>query len=163
MTVSIKDRRDKTYTAQIEEFTKPDLKKLSSEWKFNWKQLLNTQGYHFMLTYNEQIQGLIKLEEENESYYVLKNVEVAPWNYGSNGQFKNVADILISYACLKSFELNTGNYKGFLVYTSKGELIEYYQVKYKAELIFRERMIITPNNGKELILKNLEIHLNHGQ
>ena len=116
-----------------------------------------------MLTYNEQIQGLIKLEEENESYYVLKNVEVAPWNYGSNGQFKNVADILISYACLKSFELNTGNYKGFLVYTSKGELIEYYQVKYKAELIFRERMIITPNNGKELILKNLEIHLNHGQ
>jgi len=66
---------------------------------------------------------------------------------------------LISFACLKSFELNKGNYKGFLVFTSKGTLIEYYQKKYNAELIFRERMIINPNIGKRLIKTNLEIDI----
>jgi len=66
---------------------------------------------------------------------------------------------LISYACLKSFELNKGNYRGFLVFTSKGSLIEYYQKKYKAELIFRERMIINPEVGKQLIKSNLNIEL----
>ena len=43
-----------------------------------------------MIKYEEQIQGIIKLEEENESYYVLKNIEVAPWNYGSKGKYKNI-------------------------------------------------------------------------
>jgi hypothetical protein len=73
--------------------------------------------------------------------------------------FKNIAALLISFACLKSFELNHGNYKGYLVFTSKGNLIEYYQRKYQAELIFRERMIINPGIGKRLILKNLKINL----
>jgi hypothetical protein len=62
---------------------------------------------------------------------------------------------------LKSFELNKGDYKGFLVFTSKGNLIEYYQEKYGAELIFRERMIINSNIGKKLILSNLEIDLDN--
>jgi len=59
----------------------------------------------------------------------------------------------------KSFELNKGNYKGYLVFTSKGVLIEYYQKKYNAELIFRERMILSPEKGKELILNYLQINL----
>lgn len=90
---------------------------------------------------------------------MLKNIEVAPWNYGSKGKFKNIVEILISLACLQSFEFNKGNYKGFLVFTSKGKLIEYYQQKYNAELIFRERMIINPKIGKQLIRTNLKIDL----
>ena len=113
-----------------------------------------------MIIYEEQIQGIIKLEEENELYYILKNIEVAPWNYGSRGKYKNISEILMSFACLKSFELNKGNYKGFLVFTSKGNLIEHYQTKYNAELIFRERMIINSQIGKQLILSNLGIDLN---
>ena len=68
----------------------------------------------------------------------------------------------MSYACLKSFEYNLGNFKGYLVFTSKGNLIEYYQLKYQAELIFRERMMIGPEKGKELIFKNLKIDLTNG-
>ena len=158
--VIIKNRRNKEFTAQIERFTKKNLKDVDSEWKFNWKQLFNESGKFFAISFEQKIQGIIKLEEENDSYYVLKNIEVAPWNYGSKGKFKNIAEILMSYACLKSFELNKGNYKGFLVFTSKGNLIEYYQKKYYAELIFRERMIINSQIGKQLILSNLGIELN---
>lgn len=159
--VTIKNRRNQKFLASIERFTKVDLNDLKSEWKFNWKQLFNSTAKFFKVIYDFQIQGIIKLEEENESYYVLKNIEVAPWNYGTNGEFKNIAEILMSYACLKAFELNKGSYKGFLVFTSKGNLIEYYQKKYGAELIFRERMIINPQTGKQLILLNLEIDLDY--
>ena len=158
--VKIRNTRNNKFIAQIEEFRKTDLKRITGDWQFNWKQLYNSTAKFFMISYEDQVQGIIKLEEENESYFVLKNIEVAPWNYGSIGKYKNIAEVLMSYACLKSLELNTGNYKGFLVFSSKGNLIEYYQKKYKAELIFRERMIINPQIGKQLILSNLKIDLN---
>ena len=161
MQVLIRNRQGKEFKAQIDRFTRKNIKGLDSKWKFNWNQLFNSSALFFMVMYDEQIQGLIKLEEENASYYVLKNIEVAPWNYGSKGRYKNIADILMSFACLKSFELNKGNYKGFLVFTSKGNLIEYYKKKYNAELIFRERMIISSHIGKQLILSNLGIDLSN--
>jgi hypothetical protein len=159
VTVKIKTRKGKEFTARIDSVFKGDLKNLSKEWKFDWLKLYNSNAKLFQLNFENEIQGLIKLEEENDLYYVLKNIEVAPINYGSKGMFKNIAALLISFACLKSFELNQGNYKGYLVFTSKGNLIEYYQRKYQAELIFRERMIINPGIGKRLILKNLKINL----
>ena len=157
--IKIKNSGSKEFIAQIEQFSKVDLKFIKSDWKFNWKQLYSSKAKFYKVNYDNQAQGIIKLEEENDSYYVLKNIEVAPWNYGSKCKFKNIAEVLISFACLKSFELNKGNYKGFLVFTSKGTLIEYYQQKYNAELIFRERMIINPNIGKRLIKTNLEIDI----
>ncbi len=159
MEVRIKNRRSTEFVAFIKKSTKQNLIDLGNGWKFDWYRLFNVSSLFFMLEYDQKIQGIIKLEEENASYYVLKNIEVAPWNFGSNGKFKNIAEILISYACLKSFELNKGSYKGFLVFTSKGNLIEYYQKKYNAELIFRERMIINSDVAKQLILSNLGIDL----
>jgi len=157
--VKIKNKQNKGFTAQIEQFLKSDLKLINKEWKFNWKQLFSSEAQFYKIVFEDEVHGIIKLEEENSAYYVLMNIEVAPWNYGSKGKYKNVAEILMSYACLKSFELNKGNYRGFLVFTSKGTLIEYYQKKYKAELIFRERMIINPEIGKQLIKSNLNIEL----
>ena len=159
--VKIKTKQNKEFEALIEKFVKSDLRFVNKDWKFKWKQIFQPKALFYKVLFENQIQGIIKLEEENEAYYVLKNIEVAPWNYGSEGKFKNVAELLISFACLKSFELNQGNYKGFLVFTSKGELIEYYQKKYNAELIFRERMIINPQFGKQLILTNLKIDLDN--
>lgn len=157
--VNIENRRKTKFVAQIEVFTKSDLKSVGNKWKFNWKQLYKSEARFYKVVLENEIQGIIKLEEENEAYYVLKNIEIASWNYGSGGKFKNIAEILISYACLKSFELNSGNYKGFLVFKSKGTLIEHYQQKYNAELIYRDRMIINPIVGKQLILSHLEIDI----
>ena len=161
MFIKIKNKQNEEFIAKIEDFVSNDLKLLSVNWRFNWRELYNENALFYKITFEEQIQGIVKLEEENEAYFVLKNIEVAPWNYGSKGKFRNIAEVLISFACLKSFELNRGNYKGFLVFTSKGSLIEYYQKKYGAELIFRERMIINPQKGKRLILTNLEIDLDY--
>lgn len=159
MQVKLKNKKNKEFVAKIEQFLKSDLKLVDKEWKFNWKQLFNAEAQFYKIFFEDKIQGIIKLEEENNAYYVLMNIELAPRNFGSKGKYKNIAEILMSYACLKSFELNKGNYRGFLVFTSKGSLIEYYQKKYKAELIFRERMIINPEVGKELIKSNLNIEL----
>lgn len=159
MQVKIANNRNKEFVAQIEEFVSKDLKAIKTDWKFNWKQLYKSEAKFYKIVCDKEVQGIIKLEEENEAYFVLKNIEVAPWNYGSKGKFKNIAELLISFACLRSFEFNKGNYKGFLVFKSKGTLIEYYQEKYGAELIFRERMIINPIIGKQLIKKNLKIDI----
>lgn len=159
MEVRIINRRNREFEAQVKELRESDLDHLGADWKFNWKELYTTKTKFYKVIFEREVQGIIKLEEENSSYYVLKNIEVAPWNFGSKGKFKNIAEILMSFACLKSFELNTGSYKGFLVFTSKGVLMEYYERKYNAEPIFRERMIINPEAGKRLILLNLEIDL----
>jgi len=158
--VIIKNRTGEQLYGNIRSATKLDLEKVSKNWKFDWPLLYSKDSKFFRISYENEIQGLIKLEEENESYYVLKNIEVAPSNYGSKGKFINIAELLMSFACLKSFELNKGNYKGYLVFTSKGALIKHYQEKYYAELIFREKMIITPEKGKLLIKSNLKIDLN---
>ena len=161
MIVKLKNKKGLEFDAEIFVATKPDLKLLTKDWKFNWLKLNSSNSIIYKISIENKIQGLIKLEEENDSYYVLKNIEVAPSNFGAKGEFQNTAEILMAFACLKSFELNIGNYKGYLVFTSKGTLIEYYQNKYQAELIFRERMIINPKKGKQLIKTYLKINLNN--
>ena len=163
MRIKIRNKIGEEFDAEILKVGKSVVKNLPNNWKFDWLELYSTNSKFYQINFKDEVQGLIKLEEENNSYYVLKNIEVSPSNYGSNGRFINIAEILMSYACLKSFEYNLGNYKGYLVFTSKGNLIEYYQLKYQAELIFRERMMIDPEKGKELILKNLKIDLKNGR
>ena len=163
MRIKIRNKIGEEFDAEILKVGKSVVKNLPNNWKFDWLELYSTKSKFYQINFKDEVQGLIKLQEENNSYYVLKNIEVSPSNYGSNGRFINIAEILMSYACLKSFEYNLGNYKGYLVFTSKGNLIEYYQLKYQAELIFRERMMIGPEKGKELILKNLKIDLKDGR
>jgi hypothetical protein len=74
-------------------------------------------------------------------------------------RYSNIAELLISFACYQSFKLNTGSYIGYLAFTSKGSLIKYYQQKYGAELIFRERMIIPPQSALKLIETHLKLNL----
>jgi len=156
--IKITNQKGKKFDAVIRYADAEDLNSLH-DWKFDWSALYTDDSIFFKLSYNSQIQGIIKLEEENDQYYVLKNIEVAPSNYGSKGKYKGIAEALISFACLKSFELNEGGYRGFLVFTTKGVLIDYYQKKYGAELIYRDRMLINPEKGKELILNYLKIDL----
>jgi hypothetical protein len=89
----------------------------------------------------------------------MKNIEIAPSNYGSKGKYINAAQILMSYACLLSFEFNKGPYKGYLTFISKGRLIDHYVEKYNAELVYRERSQINPINGLKLIKKHLNLDL----
>ena len=160
MKVNIFDNtRKKRVVASISKASKKELPKPNSDWKFNWKTLYSKNSLIFKLTYEDEIQGLLKMTKVDEGYYEMSNLELSPINYGPAGKFNKVAGCLIAYACLLTFELNIGSYKGYLAFTSKGELIAHYEKHYFAELVFREKMIIFPKNGKKLIKKYLNLKI----
>ena len=151
------NQRKKNTVGTISKAVKRELPK--TEWKFDWKLLYSRNSQIFKLVYEDEIQGLLKINKVDVGYYEMSNLEISPSNYGSKGKFNNVAGCLISYGCLLSFQLNEGNYKGHLAFTSKGELIPHYEKHYYAELVYREKMIIFPINGKKLIKKYLNLEI----
>lgn len=160
MKVNLYDNsRSKRIVGVISNALKKELPGKISNWKFDWKSLYSKNSQIFKLSYEDELQGLLKMTKIEEGYYEMSNLELSPENYSSNGKLKNVAGCLIAYACLLSFTLNTGNYKGHLAFTSKGELIPHYEKHYFAELVFREKMIIFPKNGKRLIKKYLQLKI----
>lgn len=151
------NKRKKKIVGFISEANKQELIEL--EWQFDWNALITDNSKIFKLVYEEEIQGLLKMTKVDEGYYEMSNLEISPENYGSNGHINDVTGCLIAYGCLLTFQLNSGNYKGFLAFTSKGELIPHYEKKYYAELVYREKMIIFPENGKKLIQKYLNLEI----
>lgn len=131
----------------------------NTKWNFDWKSLQSKNSQIFKLEYEDEIQGLLRMTQVDQGYYEMSNLELAPINYGSKGKINNVAGCLIAYGCLLSFQLNQGNYKGHLAFTSKGELIPHYEKYYYAELVYREKMIIFPPSGKRLIKQYLNLEI----
>ncbi len=149
--------RKKKIIGYISKATKRELPQ--TEWKFDWKSLHTKNAQIFKLCYEDEIQGLLKMTQVDEGYHEMSNLELSPTNYGSKGKITNVAGCLIAFACLLTFKLNESNYKGHLAFTSKGELIPHYEKHYYAELVYREKMIIFPANGKKLIRKYLNLEI----
>jgi len=158
MKVILIDQKENESVGEIVLATKNNLKSLQN-WNFDWVKLFKTESSIYKLQIEKEILGLVKLDWENEDHFNLSNIEISPSNIGSKGQYKNTADLLFAYSALQSFKLNKGGYKGFLAFKSKGKLINHYSKKYNAELVFRERMIISPSNCKLLIQKQLKIEI----
>ena len=158
MQVHLIDKKGKNFNAEISKAKNTDLKKLKG-WNFNWSELAKSKKSEVYKLQTQEIEALLMIHYLDDEFFEMKNIEVAPSNYGSNGNYINAAQILMSYACLLSFEFNKGPYKGYLTFISKGRLIDYYIEKYNAELVFRERMQINPVNGLKLIKKHLNLDL----
>jgi len=158
MKVILLDQKEIESVGVITLARKKELKNLEN-WNFNWFELCSARSAIYKLQSEGETIGLVKLDWENENHFNLANIEVSPDNIGSKGKYKNAADLLFAYAALLSFKLNKSQYKGFLSFISKGKLINHYIEKYNAELVFRERMIISPRNCKSLIEKQLKIEL----
>jgi len=128
-------------------------------WQFTWKTLYKTEGATFFkLTLNispSNLEGILMLTLMNDEMLYMNNIEVAPHNLGSKGQYDYVAGCLIAYACYKSFELGKDNYRGYLTFDSKTQLIPLYQQKYGATLAMGQKMFIAPQIGQQLIDKYL--------
>lgn len=88
----------------------------------------------------------------------MNNIEVVPHNFGKNGKYNHVAGALIAYACMKSFELGKNNYRGYLTFESKTELITLHQNKYKATLAMGQKMFIDPESGLKLMKTYLNLN-----
>ncbi len=127
-------------------------------WNFNWRQLSKEEnGQTFILrTINSpnQVEAALQLKFEYDML-VMDALELAPHNVGQkNKRYDYVAGCLIAFACRESFKIE-GDYKGFLTFVSKTNLIEWYAKKYGAELALGQRMFIDWENGEKLIEKYL--------
>tara|TARA_R110001583_G_scaffold181997_2_gene339543 strand:- start:3 stop:479 length:477 start_codon:yes stop_codon:yes gene_type:complete len=127
-------------------------------WKFDWNKLIkekNTKTYVLRLKSDPQsVEGLLQLRIENDML-IMDVIEIAPHNFSSsNKKFDYVAGCLIAFACRESFKIE-GNYKGFLTFTSKTNLIEWYKKKYGATQALGQRMYIDDSIGLKLIEKYL--------
>lgn len=127
-------------------------------WKFDWNKLIKekiTKTYILRLKNNSQsIAGLLQLRIENDML-IMDAIEIAPNNFSSsNKKFDNVAGCLIPFACRESFKIE-GVYKGYLTFTSKTSLIEWYKIKYGAIQSLGQRMYIDDAMGIKLTEKYL--------
>jgi len=128
-------------------------------WKFNWNRLIkekNSKTYVLrLINDNQSIEGVLKLIIEYDML-IMDVIEIAPHNFGSSSKrFDYVAGCLIAFACRESFKIE-GNYKGFLTFTSKTNLIEWYEKKYGATRALGRRMYIDDIAGLKLIEKYLK-------
>lgn len=126
-------------------------------WSFNWKQLVleqNTQTFILKtIELPQSIEGALHLKIES-GMLIMDAVEIAPHNIGREKRYDYVAGCLIAFACRESFKLE-GNYKGFLTFVSKTNLIKWYSEKYGATLALGQWMFIDSEAGEKLINKYL--------
>ncbi len=140
--------------AEIVKATLKELPIKKDGWQFDWKKAFrrkNTACY-ILRTKDESkmVLGLLGLKKEDEML-IMDLIELAPFNKGKNKKHDYVAGCLIAFACRESFNLES-NYKGFLSFMSKTNLIEWYKKKYGAVQAFStNRMFIEPENGIKLI------------
>lgn len=120
-------------------------------WNFNWRQLAKEGDiYVLRILDSREVQGALCLKVEYDML-IMEALEIAPHNIGkSNKRYDFVAGCLIAFACKESFKI-PGDYKGFLTFVSKTNLIQWYIDKYGAELALGQRMFIDWETGEKLI------------
>jgi hypothetical protein len=147
----------------IETITKSEISSPETkiDWQFDWQALMEIEGVFFykltLASSPSEIEGLLMLTLINEEMLFMNNIEIAPHNYGKDGQYAHAAGTLIAYACKKSFSMGQGYYLGFLAFESKSNLVELYQKKYGASLAVGQKMFFSPEAGKKLMTQYLSI------
>ena len=127
-------------------------------WNFNWRQLSseeNTRAY-VLRTLNspDQTEGAMCLRFEHDML-IMDALELAKYNIGQkNKRYDYIAGCLIAFGCRESFKIKS-DYKGYLTFVSKTNLINWYAEKYGAKLALGQRMFIDWENGERLIEKYL--------
>ena len=101
------------------------------------------------------------MKEKIEPYMAF--LEIAPHNKGHHKKFDKIAGCLIAFACRLSFKEGEGDYKGWLAFDVLEEdkqdeikLMAVYCEKYGAIKFGETTMLITPENGQDLITKFLK-------
>ncbi|MDE6600594.1 MAG: hypothetical protein K2K90_00235 [Lachnospiraceae bacterium] len=75
-------------------------------------------------------------------------VETAPHNYSHTGKYEGVGAHLFAIACQVSFD---AGYDGFVAFTSKSDLVEYYKEKLNAG-VFRDRRMYIDEEAAQILL-----------
>ncbi|MCE5348194.1 MAG: hypothetical protein LLG13_18165 [Bacteroidales bacterium] len=160
MNVYILDiKKDRLIKAEIVIAGKKGIPLKRDGWNFNWEQLVREKNSKTFLLKTSgpegSVEGAMHLKIENEML-IMDILEIAPHNVGQKDKrYDYVAGCLIAFACRESFKLE-GDYKGFLTFVSKTNLIKWYADKYDAKVALGQRMFIDDEAGKNLINEYLE-------
>ena len=150
-----------TEEANISKTSKQELPLKKHGWQFNWRQMSRKKGaLLFKLTQVASpnvIEAMLMLTILNGEMVYMNAIELAPHNYGSNGTFSNAAGIMLGYACLKSFQLGKGHYRGYVSFDSKTKLIQLYETKYGAIRAMGQKMFFDDYAGQALIKRYLKL------
>ncbi|MEM6966553.1 MAG: hypothetical protein AAF573_17445 [Bacteroidota bacterium] len=156
----LETKTGKLLPAQIKKATFKDMPLKKDGWNFNWRSLFRIERmevYKVSLVDTPDItEGVIAFSLQRNEMIELEDVEIAPYNIGRNGKYKRLTGALIAFCCLQSQTRGKGNYRGFVGFTSKTDLIAYYRKKYGASQAFGQRMFFSEETGKILIKKYLE-------
>lgn len=128
-----------------------------NDWNFKWnsKDLDDTEIYKLTIANDDQIQGLVAIKDNKSNYAIyLKLAESSPNNIGVNKKYEGVGGHLFAIAVHKSMEKGYG---GFVYFEAKNQhLVKHYQETFGARNIggvHQFRMIIDEAAGKELLKK----------
>lgn len=118
-------------------------------WKFNWS-ITEKNGYHIyelFLKDDSTVQGRIAVKVDG-GVADVDIVETAPHNYSHSGIYEGVGAHLFAIACQVSFDAGCD---GFVAFTSKSDLVEYYKEKLNAG-VFRDRRMYIDENAAQILL-----------
>ena len=133
-------------------------KKDFKNWIFDWSKT-ERNGYQILALYADEdvrIQGAVSIRERKDNLTVEIDIaESAPFNSSYNKKNKNKEYIgigvhLFAEVCRRSFELG---YDGYVEFTAKTKLIEYYKRELGALVIGGQKMVIDEIAAKKLVEK----------
>ena len=121
------------------------------DWVFDWS-ITEKAGYHIyelFLENDDTVQGRISVKVDG-GVADVDIVETAPHNYGHTGIYEGVGAHLFAIACQVSLDAGCD---GFVAFTAKSNLVEYYKEKLNARVFRGRRMYIDENAAKILLDK----------
>lgn len=138
---------DTEYAERITEIKKKDY----IGWKFDWgtTQKNGYTVYELFVEDDDAVQGRISLKIDG-GVADVDIVESAPHNYGHNGKYEGIGGHLFAIACQISLEAGCD---GFVAFTAKSDLVEYYKRTLKAQVVRGNRMYLDEEAANILIDK----------
>jgi len=132
-----------------------DLKSITkrNDWFFDWKvefRMADRDVYKLTIRDNNSIiQGLISITEREDHIY-MHLIESAPFNRGKEKVYLGVPGNLVAFACKLAFHRG---FEGYLSFTSKSTLLDYYEKTLGAQHIGGQIMVINTISALKLIDK----------
>ena len=107
-------------------------------------------GYHIyelFLKDDDTVQGRISVKVDG-GVADVDIVETAPHNYSHTGRYEGVGAHLFAVACQVGLDAGCD---GFVAFTSKSDLVEYYKEKLNAR-VFRDRRMYIDEDAAQVLL-----------
>jgi len=155
-------------TAIIRNGQRIELPSIQTGWQFNFgsrlKELAHSKAY--VLVSDETpgvVEGCLIFQMRDKVMTYMAFLEIAPENKEHPKRYDHVAGCLIAFACKQSFIHGKDDHMGWLTFDVGEErpedairLMAHYSRKYRAMRFGETAMLISPDDGEQLIKEYLE-------